>query len=101
MQNNQEKYSVGIYARLSRDDESVGESVSIEKQKELLGRYAREQGWNIYNYFCDDGVSGTTLDRPEFNRLVQDATDKKINLIFCKDISRLGRDYLQTTYQEL
>ena len=93
--NNQENYSVGIYARLSRDDERIGESVSIENQKELLGRYAREQGWNIFDYYCDDGVSGTTFDRPEFNRLVQDATDKKINLVLCKDLSRLGRDYIE------
>ena len=93
--NNQEKYNVGIYARLSRDDERVGESVSIENQKELLSRYAREQGWNIFDYYCDDGVSGTTFDRPEFNRLVQDATDKKINLVLCKDLSRLGRDYIE------
>ena len=93
--NNQENYSVGIYARLSRDDERIGESVSIENQKELLGRYAREQGWTIYDYYCDDGVSGTTFDRPEFNRLVQDATDKKINLVLCKDLSRLGRDYIE------
>ena len=92
--NNQENYNVGIYARLSRDDERIGESVSIENQKELLGRYAREQGWNIFDYYCDDGVSGTTFDRPEFNRLVQDATDKKINLVLRKDLSRLGRDYI-------
>ena len=92
---NQENYNVGIYARLSRDDERIGESVSIENQKELLGRYAREQGWTIYDYYCDDGVSGTTFDRPEFNRLVQDATDKKINLVLCKDLSRLGRDYIE------
>ncbi len=46
--------------------------------------------------YIDDGVSGTTFDRPEFNRLVQDATDKKINLVLCKDPSRLGRDYIET-----
>ena len=91
----QENYNVGIYARLSRDDERAGESVSIENQKELLTRYVREQGWNLYDYYCDDGVSGTTFDRPSFNRLVQDATDGKINLILTKDLSRLGRDYIE------
>ena len=91
----QENYNVGIYARLSRDDERAGESVSIENQKELLPRYVREQGWNLYDYYCDDGVSGTTFDRPSFNRLVQDATDGKINLILTKDLSRLGRDYIE------
>ena len=54
----QENYIVGIYARLSRDDERAGESVSIENQKEMLSRYVREQGWTLYDYYCDDGVSG-------------------------------------------
>ncbi|MFR8531760.1 MAG: recombinase family protein [Anaeromassilibacillus sp.] len=65
----QEQYSVGIYARLSRDDERAGESVSIENQKEMLARYVREQGWTLYDYYCDDGVSGTTFTGPGFNRL--------------------------------
>ena len=91
----QEQYSVGIYARLSRDDERAGESVSIENQKEMLARYVREQGWTLYDYYCDDGVSGTTFDRPGFNRLVQDVTDHKINLVLTKDLSRLGRDYIE------
>ena len=47
----QEQYSVGIYARLSRDDERAGESVSIENQKEMLARYVREQGWTLYDYY--------------------------------------------------
>ena len=92
----QENYIVGIYARLSRDDERAGESVSIENQKEMLSRYVREQGWTLYDYYCDDGVSGTTFDRPGLNRLVQDATDHKINLVLCKDLSRLGRNQLHT-----
>ena len=91
----QDTYNVGVYARLSRDDERTGESVSIENQKELLAQYVKEQGWNLYSYYCDDGVSGTTFDRPQFNRLVQDATDGKINLVLCKDLSRLGRDYIE------
>ena len=49
----------------------------------------------MYNYYCDDGVSDTTFDRRELNRLVQDATGKKINLVLCKDLSRLGRDYIE------
>ena len=51
--------------------------------------------WTLYDYYCDDGVSGTTFDRPGLNRLVQDATDRKINLVLCKDLSRLGRDYIE------
>jgi len=89
-------YNVGIYARLSRDDERAGESVSIENQREMLVRYVQEQGWNLYDTYIDDGVSGTTFDRPGLNRLIADATDKKINLILCKDLSRFGRDYVET-----
>ena len=50
----QENYIVGIYARLSWDDERAGESASIENQKEMLSRYVREQGWTLYDYYCDD-----------------------------------------------
>jgi Site-specific recombinases, DNA invertase Pin homologs len=70
-------YNVGIYARLSRDDERAGESVSIENQREMLVRHVQEQGWNLYDTYVDDGVSGTTFDRPGLNRLIADATDKK------------------------
>lgn len=91
----QEINKVGIYCRLSRDDERAGESVSIENQRELLTRHAREQGWTVIDYYVDDGVSGTTFDRPGFNRLVQDARDGKINIALCKDLSRLGRDYIE------
>ena len=91
----QEKYNVGIYCRLSRDDERTGESVSIENQKIMLSRYVQEQGWNLYAAYCDDGVSGTTFDRPMFNQMIADAKTGKINLILCKDLSRLGRDYIE------
>ena len=91
----QENNRVGIYCRLSRDDERAGESVSIENQKEMLTRYVMEQGWTLYSTYCDDGVSGTTFDRPGFNKLVQDARDGKINIALCKDLSRLGRDYIE------
>ena len=52
----QENHIVGIYARLSRDDERAGESVSIENQKEMLSHYVREQGWTLYDYYCDAAV---------------------------------------------
>lgn len=92
----QENYNVGIYCRLSRDDERAGESVSIENQREMLGRYVREQGWNLASVRCDDGVSGTTFDRPGFNELLNDVSTGKVNLVLCKDLSRLGRDYIET-----
>lgn len=52
----QENYNVGIYCRLSRDDERTGESVSIENQREMLSRYVREQGWNLYAAYCDERI---------------------------------------------
>ncbi len=61
----------------------------------MLGRYVREQGWTIIDYYVDDGVSGTTFDRPGFNQLIADATAGKIDLVLCKDLSRLGRDYIE------
>jgi len=88
-------YNVGIYTRLSRDDERIGESVSIENQREMLSRYVKEQGWNLVSTYVDDGISGTSFDRPGLNRMIADATDKKINLILCKDLSRFGRDYIE------
>jgi len=88
-------YNVGVYARLSREDERENESVSVENQKEMLCRHVKEQGWNLYNVYVDDGHSGTSFDRPALNRMIADATDKKINLILCKDLSRFGRDYIE------
>jgi len=88
-------YNVGVYARLSREDERENESVSIENQKEMLCRHVKEQGWNLYSVYVDDGHSGTSFDRPGLNRMIADATDKKINLILCKDLSRFGRDYIE------
>jgi site-specific DNA recombinase len=91
----QNNYKVGIYVRLSKDDERAGESVSIENQKLMLTRYCEEQGWNDYSVYCDDGVSGTTFDRPGVSRLIEDAKEGLINLILVKDLSRFGRNYIQ------
>ena len=90
----QENYIVGIYARLSRDDERAGESVSIENQKEMLSRYVREQGWTLYDYYCDDGVSGTTFDRPSFVQMENLVERGVVDTIIVKDLSRFGRNYL-------
>lgn len=89
------EYHVGIYARLSRDDERQGESVSIENQKLLLRRYCDRQGWTVVGEYVDDGWSGTNFDRPAFRRLLEDVEQKKVNLVLVKDLSRLGRDYIE------
>ena len=58
----QTDYKVGIYLRLSRDDERSGESLSIENQRRVLTNYVKEQGWTIYDEYVDDGISGVTFD---------------------------------------
>ena len=88
-------YNVGIYCRLSNDDERDGESVSIENQKLLLQRYVLERGWNLYDTYIDDGYSGTNFDRPGVKRLIEDAKAKRINVIIVKDLSRFGRNYIE------
>ncbi len=88
-------YNVGIYCRLSNDDERDGESVSIENQKLVLQKYVRERGWNEIGCYCDDGYSGTNFNRPAVKRLIEDAKAKKINCIVVKDLSRFGRNYIE------
>lgn len=92
----QTEYKVGMYLRLSRDDERVGESLSIENQRTILTKYIEEQqGWMIYDEYVDDGISGTSFDLPSVQRMLEDAKAGKINLIICKDLSRFGRNYIQ------
>jgi len=67
----QQTYKVGIYCRLSRDDETVTESVSISTQKAMLTKYVQENGWEIIDYYVDDGVSGVTFQRPDFIRMIK------------------------------
>lgn len=91
----QNNYSVGIYMRLSKDDERAGESLSIENQRAILTEYVSKQGWTIYDEYVDDGISGVTFDRPSLQRMLDDAKTGRINLIICKDLSRFGRNYIQ------
>ena len=85
-------YNVGIYCRLSNDDERDGESVSIENQRMLLERYVKERGWNLVDTYIDDGFSGANFQRPGVQRLIDDAKAKRINVIVVKDLSRFGRN---------
>lgn len=95
MLSKQTNYSVGVYMRLSKDDERNGESLSIENQRKMLTDYVSEQGWMIYDEYVDDGISGVSFDRPGVQRMLDDAKAGKINLIICKDLSRFGRNYIQ------
>lgn len=87
-------YIVGMYVRLSRDDERAGESLSIENQKAILSEYIEKQGWTLYDIYVDDGISGTTFERPGVKRLLEDAKQGVINTILVKDMSRFGRNYI-------
>ena len=88
--------NIGLYMRLSRDDEKAGESTSIEHQRIILQRYAEEHGGKIIGEYVDDGWSGTNYDRPGFQRMIDDIEDGKINCVVTKDLSRLGRNYILT-----
>lgn len=90
-----EEYKVGIYLRLSREDEKLGESSSISNQRDLLHKYIEENNLNLAGEYVDDGVSGTTFDRKGFNQMIKDCESKKINMIITKDMSRLGRDHIE------
>lgn len=85
---------VALYERLSREDENMGESYSIQNQKKLLEDYCREKGWTKFRHFTDDGISGTTFERPDFKAMMSLVHDGEIETIIIKDMSRLGRDYL-------
>ncbi len=87
-------YIVGIYVRLSRDDERAGESLSIENQKAMLIKYVNEQGWTLHDIYVDDGISGTTFEGEGVQRLLSDAKGGVINTIVVKDLSRFGRNYI-------
>lgn len=91
----QKNYIAGLYLRLSKDDERQGESLSIENQRVILRKYAEEHGLQIYDEYIDDGVSGTTFDRPQVQRLLNDAKTGVINTILVKNLSRFGRNYIE------
>ena len=91
----QKHYIAGLYYRLSQEDERQGESVSIDNQRTILRKYAEERGFTIHDEYIDDGVSGTTFQRPEVQRLLDDAKTGVINTIIVKDLSRFGRNYIE------
>lgn len=91
----QKNYIAGLYLRLSQEDERQGESVSIDNQRTMLRKYAEERGFEIHDEYIDDGVSGTTFQRPEVQRLLDDAKTGVINTIIVKDLSRFGRNYIE------
>ena len=87
-----------LYCRLSRDDEYNGDSMSIQNQKELLLNYANENGYFNTEFFIDDGYTGTNFNRPDFKRLIDAVEDGRVGTVIVKDLSRFGREYLQTGF---
>jgi len=83
------------YERLSRDDNMDGESYSIGNQKKLLTKVAKEKGYTNLVHFFDDGISGVTMDRPGFADMIQQLEQGKAAAVFVKDLSRLGRNYIE------
>lgn len=87
-----------LYERLSRDDEQVGESNSITNQKAYLENYAQQHGFSNCRHYTDDGYSGGNFERPGWKRLIADVEAGKVRTVITKDMSRVGRNYLETGY---
>ena len=87
-----------LYERLSRDDEMVGDSNSIVNQKKMLEDYAKQNGYTNIEHFTDDGYSGGSFDRPDWKRMIAGIENGSIGTVIVKDMSRIGRDYLQVGF---
>ena len=105
---NKKQFLAAMYLRLSRDDSDVGdvtdregnlksESNSIGNQRELIRAFIHEQqDIELYDIYVDDGFSGSNFDRPEFKRMISDIEAGKVNCVIVKDLSRFGRDYIES-----
>ena len=89
-------YRAAVYCRLSKDDDLQGESASIANQRDMLEKYCEKQGWEVVAVYQDDGFTGHNMERPDLQRMLKAIERKQINLVITKDLSRLGRNYLQT-----
>ncbi len=90
-------FNAAIYIRLSREDGDKEESDSVGNQRKLLAEYiAKKEDLILYDVYADDGYSGTNFNRPGFRRMIADIEDGKVNCVVVKDLSRFGRDYIDT-----
>lgn len=92
------KNRAAIYCRLSKEDETDSQSVSIGSQKMIIRNFCEENGFEVVAEFIDDGYSGLNFNRPSFQQLLVDIELKKIDIVITKDLSRFGRDYIMTGY---
>lgn len=98
MNNRQPNQITALYCRLGRDDELQGDSNSIKNQKEMLSKYANDNGFENITFFVDDGYSGTNFNRPAWLELMEKVESGEVSAIIVKDMSRLGRDYLKVGF---
>ena len=91
-------FRAAIYCRLSKDDDLDGESASIANQRDMLEHYCEKQGWEVVEVYQDDGYTGMNMERPDLKRMIKAIERRQVNLVITKDLSRLGRNYLQTGY---
>ena len=96
--NNNENKITACYSRLSRDDELSGDSNSIINQKQMLENYAKQHGFSNIVHYSDDGYSGGNFERPSWKRMLSDIENGKVGIVLAKDMSRVGREYLQTGF---
>lgn len=93
--NRQSNIITALYCRLSRDDDVQGDSNSIANQKLLLEKYAAEKGFTNTLFLYDDGYSGTNFNRPGWQQVMELMENGQVETLIVKDMSRLGREYLQ------
>ncbi|ETT54673.1 hypothetical protein BSK66_24885 [Paenibacillus odorifer] len=85
---------VAIYCRVGRREDTHAESAGITAQKSVLAEYVARQGWNLVKVYADDGYSGMNFNRPDFQLMLQDIRDGKINCVATTDLAVLSRNYL-------
>ena len=100
--NQNEKKITALYCRLSQEDENKGDSDSIINQKSILTKYAKDNGFENIETFVDDGFPGVSFNRPDFQRLLELMEQGKVSTLITKDLSRLGRNYIEVgNYTEI
>ena len=99
---NQTEKITALYCRLSQEDENKGDSNSIQNQRAILEKYAKDNGFENIQIFVDDGYSGVSFNRPDFQRLLEMMEQGKVATLITKDLSRLGRNYIEVgNYTEI
>ena len=99
---NQTEKITALYCRLSQEDENKGDSNSIQNQRAILEKYAKDNGFENVQVFIDDGYSGVSFNRPDFQRLLEMMEQGKVATLITKDLSRLGRNYIEVgNYTEM